>query len=251
MIRREKMVIPESYKGYTDLVTEINPVDGLLKSTKQFRKLINSIPKQKADYAYAPGKWTLKELLQHIIDSERVFVYRSLHMARKDAAALPGFEENDWADASRGKERKWKDLIEEFFFLRKANELFFVSLNEQQLLQTGTANNNTVSVAALALAIAGHLRHHIGVIEKRYLKPYPAKEKSQAAPVKKNAAKKNAAKKKAEVKKKEAPGKKKVNTPKKKSAPRKTTETGDLKKDVGFATPKGGAPVRKKAAKRK
>ena len=246
MIRREKMVIPPSFKDYTDLVTEINPVDGVLKSTKEFRKLISSIPKRKADYAYAPGKWTLKVMLQHLIDGERVFIYRSLHMARKDAAPLPGFDENSWADASRGNDRRWKDLVEEYFTLRKANELFFTSLNEEQLLQTGTANNTTVSVAALAMVAAGHLRHHIGVIEERYLKPYPAKEKSSAAP-----AKKKAAKKKAEVKKKQTPGKKKESAPKKKAAPRKSTDTGALKKDIGFAVPKGGTPARKKAAKKK
>ena len=136
---------------------------------------------------------------------------------------LPGFDENSWADNSNANARKWKDLIEEFFTVRNANEILFSSLDDQQLRHAGIANNSQVSVATLAFVTAGHLDHHMNIILNRYLQPYPAEPDKNATK-----SRKKAGKKKAEIQKK-ATNKKPVNPSK--------TQTGRLKKDVGFITP--------------
>lgn len=249
MISRATLLIPPSMAGYVNLVKEKDPSKGIARNTKEFKKLLNKIPKSKADYAYAKGKWTLKEMLQHIIDAERVFAFRALHIARKDTNPLPGFDENKWADNSKAHTRKWKDLINEFFILRSANEMLFSNLDDQQLKHTGTANNSEVSVATLAFVTAGHLDHHMNIIRERYLQPYPAEPSKRSTK-----SRKRAGKKLAEVQN---------NGTKKKAAKSNKTQTGSLKKDIGFAapgkatTPKGktvskSAPEKKaKPAKKK
>src|SRR5687767_10588905 len=97
MIQREQLTAPESYKKYINLVKEKNLLKALRNNEREFEKLLKKIPKKKRDYAYAEGKWTIRQLLQHIIDAERVFSFRSLWFARKDISALPGFDENLWA----------------------------------------------------------------------------------------------------------------------------------------------------------
>ncbi|MBO9683381.1 MAG: DinB family protein [Flavisolibacter sp.] len=232
MINRANLLIPPGMQGYVSRVKETDPIEAISRNTKQFRKLLNDIPKSKASYAYAPGKWTLKEMLQHIIDGERVFAYRALHFARKDTNPLPGFDENQWADNSQANKRKWKELVNEFFILREANEMLFRNLDEQQLHHTGTANNHQASVATLIFVSAGHLDHHMSIIKERYLQPYPAEPSKSSTK-----SRKKAGKKKAEVQK---------SAPKKKAAPKGKTQTGNLKKDVGFATPGKSANAKAK-----
>ncbi|HVX50402.1 MAG TPA: DinB family protein, partial [Chitinophagaceae bacterium] len=128
-----------------------------------------SLPKDKKDHAYAEGKWTIIELLQHVIDAERVFTYRALRFARKDATPLAGFDENDYAANSMAGSRNFDELKEEFAALRKATDIFFSSLNEEQLQQGGTSNNRYITVNALAFITYGHLLHHINIIKERYL----------------------------------------------------------------------------------
>lgn len=169
MITRKDISVPEFYKGYINSVKEDDMMEALLNNTRQFRKFLKHIPGKKINYAYAEGKWTVKELLQHIIDAERVFCYRALSFARKDSAPLPSFDENVWAITAKAPKRKWNDLVDEFKALRAANIAFFASLDEEQLQQTGTANNNVMSVAALGFVCAGHVAHHIRIIRERYL----------------------------------------------------------------------------------
>lgn len=180
MITRKDITVPEFYKGYINSVKEDDLMEALANNTRQFRKLLKHIPGKKINYAYAEGKWTVKELLQHIIDAERVFCYRALSFARKDSAPLPSFDENVWAITAKAPRRKWNDLVDEFKALRTANIAFFASLDEEQLQQTGTANNNVMSVAALGFICAGHVAHHIRIIKERYLdndkKPEKIKE---------------------------------------------------------------------------
>jgi len=137
---------------------------------KDFLKLMESIPAEKQDYAYAPGKWTLRESFQHIIDTERVLSYRALCFARKEKQNLPGFDENSYAENSKAANRKWKDLIEEFASLRKATELLFASFDKEQLESGGIANNNPNYVLGQGFIIAGHCQHHVNIIRERYLK---------------------------------------------------------------------------------
>lgn len=169
MVYKNEITVADYYTNYINAIPEDNLQEALANNTRRFRKLLKQIPHKKINYAYAEGKWTIKELLQHIIDAERVFIYRALTFARQDPAQLPGFDENTWAITAKAPKRKWNDLVNEFKALRASNESFFNSLDDEQLRQTGIANNNPVSVAALGFLCAGHAAHHIRIIKERYL----------------------------------------------------------------------------------
>lgn len=156
-------------RRYISLVTETDINEALSTNGKAFRKLLKSTPLYKVDYAYATDKWTIKEIVQHIIDAERVFTFRAISFARKDAAPLPGFEENSWAANAHTSTRNWDDMLEEFKSVRKSTKLLFASFTEEDLQQTGTADNKSVNVAAIGFLIAGHVQHHINIINERYL----------------------------------------------------------------------------------
>ncbi len=128
-----------------------------------------NIPVQKANYQYAAGKWTLKEMLLHIIDTERIFAYRAVSIARGDKTPLPGFDENTYAANSMADKRSWESLLQEFAAVRQSSDLLLQSFNDEQLLQSGTTNNYPTTVNALAFIIYGHILHHIAVIKERYL----------------------------------------------------------------------------------
>ncbi len=178
MVTRKDVIAAEFFNRYLNLVKEDDVVKALKKNTKQFRKLLDSIPKKKIDYAYAEGKWTIKQLLQHVIDAERVFVYRAMTFSRKDATPLPGFDENQWADNAQTEHRRWSDLVDEFRAVRKSTELLFESLTEDQLLATGTAGNHPANALAYGFISAGHVLHHLKIINERYLKHKPSPEKA-------------------------------------------------------------------------
>jgi hypothetical protein len=169
MFYRKEVIVPTAYNPYIQAANENELTDALRKSTKQFRKLLKNIPPKKINYAYAEGKWTIKELFQHVMDAERVFVVRALWFSRKDPTALPGFDENTWADTANAASRKWKDMIDEFKSLRSSTEAFFGSLDPEQLQLSGTANNNVMNVGGLGFVCAGHVNHHIRIIKERYL----------------------------------------------------------------------------------
>lgn len=179
MVSRKQVTMPESFHRYLNAISENNLEEALRKNTRRFRKLLKEIPKKKINYAYAEGKWTLKEVLQHIVDAERVFVFRALHFARKDNAPLPGFDENVWAITAKAPKRRWDDLVDEFTALRVSTESFFSSLEEEELLATGTANNNVAMVAGLGFVCAGHVAHHMNIIRERYLGEVPSKKKAK------------------------------------------------------------------------
>lgn len=129
----------------------------------------SNIPETKADHAYAEGKWTIKKLVQHVIDAERVFVYRAMRFARKDSLPLQGFDEDNYAANSFAEQREWNELLNEMKALRTSTDIFLRSLNQEQLSASGTANNTGMSVNAIAFVIYGHLLHHMQIIQERYL----------------------------------------------------------------------------------
>jgi hypothetical protein len=169
MVSKKDCLAADFYNAYIELAPEQTPAKSIKKSTAQFKKFLKSIPEKKINYAYAKDKWTIKELLQHLIDAERVFSYRALTFARKDVAHLPSFDENSWAANAAVKKRKWKDLVEEFMLVRQANELLFASFDDEHLLCEGTASNKKINVAAIGFICAGHVMHHIRIIRERYL----------------------------------------------------------------------------------
>lgn len=158
----------EWYKNYIDAVDD-DVIDELETQASAFPEFIRSIPPEKADFAYADGKWTVKELLGHVVDTERVMAYRALRFARNDKTPIPGFDENEYVANAHFADRSLDDLAEEFYLLRRANLYFFRSLTDAEINRTGTANNKPMSVRALLFVIAGHLSHHRRILAERYL----------------------------------------------------------------------------------
>lgn len=169
MVSKKNIVAPEFPMRYINLVKEEDVLKAIKKNTRHFKKFLKQIPKKKINYAYAEGKWTIKESLRHIIDCERVFAYRALSFSRKDSNPLPGFDENNWALNAQTINRKWNHLEDEFKALRKSTELLFESFSEEQLLSTGTASNNQINVLAIGFMVAGHVEHHMNIFKERYL----------------------------------------------------------------------------------
>lgn len=163
------LVVPGYANGYINLVKHESVHKALKKNSKAFSRFLNKIPRKKRSFSYAEGKWTLKELLQHIIDTERVFALRALWFSRKDASPLPGFDENTWASNAVPIRREWDDMVKEFEHLRNATELLFKSFSEEEMNTTGLANNHLISVAAIGYMCSGHVAHHINIIKERYL----------------------------------------------------------------------------------
>lgn len=169
MIPKSEIIPAEFYQGYIDLIKEEDFREAIRKNTKQFRKLTAGIPRKKFDFAYAEGKWTIREMLQHIIDAERVFTYRALTFSRKDASPLPGFDENNWAAQAGASGRRWKDLLEEFKAVREATEYLYESLSDEQLTFIGEANGRPLNGFTLGFIIPGHVAHHMRILQERYL----------------------------------------------------------------------------------
>ncbi|MEP6683382.1 MAG: DinB family protein [Parafilimonas sp.] len=132
------------------------------------QEFFNILPDDKADFAYAENKWTIKQVLQHLIDAERVFAYRALRVSRNDETPLASFDENAYVENGFAAERSLSSLKQEFNAVRAATDIFLLSLNEEQTKRMGIASNNPVSVNALAFIIYGHLLHHKNILEERY-----------------------------------------------------------------------------------
>lgn len=157
------------FANYVLEAGEINLIEELEISLHDFIRFVQDIPMDKFDYRYAEGKWTIKEIIQHLIDCERIFSYRALRFSRNDKTALPGFEENDYAENTDANRRSLQDLLTEFSALRHSTLLFYKSLSQEQLKRVGTASTFQISAGALGFVIIGHQKHHQKVFEERYL----------------------------------------------------------------------------------
>jgi uncharacterized damage-inducible protein DinB len=157
------------YKGYADAATGESLAEVLQVHPGYIKQSIFAIPEEKSDYRYAPNKWTIKELLQHMIDTERVFSYRALRIARNDKTPMAGFDENYFAANAPVEHRKLEDLKKEFLLLREATDLMISSFQEQQLSYVGNASNTSISLRALCFIIYGHNLHHLKILKERYL----------------------------------------------------------------------------------
>lgn len=169
MPRPDLTRVPQFFHGYISKVEENDLTTAFGNQAKTLFEFLESIPLSKQHFAYDEGKWTLTELVQHMIDTERVLTYRALSFSRKDPNKLPGFEEADWAIASNAAKRNWNDMMEEFKVVRKATEYLFNSFDNEQLNASGFANNNAMYVMALGFICVGHANHHVGIIKERYL----------------------------------------------------------------------------------
>lgn len=157
------------YQTYINALDNVDMIEEFEISIHEFIRFVQDIPLGKHDYRYAEGKWTVKDIIQHLIDAERIFSYRALRIARADKTPLPGFEENDYVNVANADNRHLKSLLEEFSAVRHATLLLFKSFSEEEMLRIGTASNAGISVRALGFIILGHLKHHQRIYRERYL----------------------------------------------------------------------------------
>ncbi len=157
------------YKSYIDNATGIDIVKGLEQNLDNVVSFYMSIPFSKHDYAYAEGKWTVKDVLLHIIDTERVFAYRALRIARQDKTALVGFEQDNYVENGNAKARSLENLLEEYKIVRQSTIVLYRSFGSSELKEVGEASGFPISVRALGYIFTGHENHHIHVIKERYL----------------------------------------------------------------------------------
>jgi len=157
------------FEKYVSLVPEGEIVATLGKQIENTLGLLGGLSETQGDLRYAPGKWSVKEVIGHLIDAERIFAYRALRFARNDATPLSGFDENSYvANADFGL-RSLADLAEEFEHVRQSSIYLLKHLDGDSCLRRGVANDNEISVRALAYIIAGHELHHVGILRSRYL----------------------------------------------------------------------------------
>ncbi len=161
---------PEYYGTYISKVETEDLIEALEENLDDFTNFIeNIVPNSKYEFRYQPEKWSIKEIVQHIIDAERIFAYRALRMARFDKTPLPGFEENDYVPVSEADHRPMDELLREFVLVRKSTIALFDSFTDQMMQNIGVASGKEVSVRAIGYIISGHCIHHKQVIKERYL----------------------------------------------------------------------------------
>lgn len=157
------------YKSYISALGNVDLFEILIASSEELLETVKDLSEEKMVFRYDEGKWSIKELLQHLIDTERIMSYRALRFSRNDATELPGFDENWYVGNSYGNDRNSNDLLEEFTCTRRASISLFKSFTDEMLLLSGTANGSDMTVRALGFIIAGHQMHHLKIIKERYL----------------------------------------------------------------------------------
>ncbi len=157
------------YQPYVSTLDNVVLMEELEISVHRLVKFVQNIPMDKFDYRYAEGKWTIKDILQHLIDCERIFSYRALRFARFDPTPLPGFDENDYALNSGGNARSIQNLLSELLTVRESTLSLFKNFSDQILMRKGMASGSEMTVRALGFIIIGHQNHHQSVFEERYL----------------------------------------------------------------------------------
>jgi hypothetical protein len=157
------------YQKYISLVPEEEIIPALTGQIDDLSKLFENVSEEIGTFAYAEGKWSVKEVLSHLIDGERMFAYRALRVARGDKTPIEGFEQDGYIENSHANRRPLAELIREFDLLREANVIFFSNLESADWVRTGTANNVEISVRSLAWIMVGHVRHHVAILRERYL----------------------------------------------------------------------------------
>ena len=159
------------FEQYMQLVTKEGKsiIENMQNSQIEFDTFLRNLPKEKHTFSYAEGKWTLKELIQHSIDTERVFCYRALCFARNDKTSLPGFDQDIFVDNGNANQLEFSDLLDEMSTLRKSTIQLYKSFSEEALLRIGVASGNKISVRALGYLFSGHQMHHLNIVKERYL----------------------------------------------------------------------------------
>ncbi|HMQ03259.1 MAG TPA: DinB family protein [Pyrinomonadaceae bacterium] len=169
MFKPEPDEFDDYYSHYISFVPESDIRDAFASQPSELRRLIGGVDEAGGSFRYAEGKWTVKELLSHLIDGERIFSYRMLRISRGDVTPIEGFEQDGYIENSRANDRPFDELLAEFELIRKANVLMLNSLDAVALARMGTASGLPISVRALANISIGHVRHHISILNEKYL----------------------------------------------------------------------------------
>jgi len=169
MKRPQQNEYPAYYQHYIDLVSGTNIIKALESQVLDVQALISEIPEEKENFVYAKDKWTIKQVIGHIIDTERILGYRAMRFARKDTTPLSGFDENKYVANANFNKQTLYNLAHEFAIVREANLALWKHFEEEELSQMGNANGIDVSVRAILYMIAGHATHHLNVIKTKYL----------------------------------------------------------------------------------
>ncbi len=172
--RPEATEYDKVYQGYVALVPEADIQRVLAEQEKQVSERFRNLPPQRWDHRYAPDKWSVREVLGHVIDSERAFGYRALAFARGEHQPLPGMDQEQWMAHATYAHCPPAELLEEFELVRKSHVLLFCHLADEAWARVGVAYDRPVSVRALAWIMAGHVRHHLKVLQERYGVATPA-----------------------------------------------------------------------------
>jgi len=160
--------VPHFYKKYVKLIEETDLLQALRISGHRTQELLHAIPESKQDFRYGEDKWTVREVLCHMIDAERIFAYRALRFARNDSTPLAGFDEQIYTPESNASNRNLRDIIGEMAHLRTSTIDLFTGFSPDMLARVGSANNSEISVASQGFVIAGHETHHLNVLRERY-----------------------------------------------------------------------------------
>jgi hypothetical protein len=168
MKRSDIKTMPESQSTNIHEVEDIEVVEALKKYGKHYIEPEREKLIALGNKVYAPGKWTAKDIIQHLIDAERVFSYRALRFARNDKTLLPGFEENDYAAIAGASKRTMEDLLDEYYLVRESSIKMFNSFTDEMLMREGVIPSGNVSVLAIGFIMPGHTIHHLNVIRNRY-----------------------------------------------------------------------------------
>lgn len=158
----------EFYKDYIELVDSPNVIESLIQQGQQVFSLIQTLSDEEAAFRYAENKWSVQEVLGHLIDTERIMAYRALCISRGEKKSLPGYDQDEYVNEANFSSRSLQNMSTEYDALRNANISMFSGFNEEQIKRKGTANQTKVSVRGLAYIIAGHEKHHLNILEEKY-----------------------------------------------------------------------------------
>ena len=159
---------PSYFEGYVSRVSESDVVAALERQPEELQRALSAVSPERSTYRYAPGKWSIRQVVGHLVDAERAFGYRAMCVARGDTTPLPGFDEESYASNAGHDDRDLAALLAEFDALRRSHILMLRGLSDAAWTRLGNANGHPVSVRAQAFIMAGHVRHHLAVLESRY-----------------------------------------------------------------------------------
>lgn len=168
MQRPPEVEVPEYFRQYTNLVADGDVLAILGAQIEETTALLRGVDEERADFRYAEGKWSIKEILGHLADSERVFAYRALSFARGETTSLPGYDHDSYVQHADLEERSLQDVVSEYGFIRRSNIALFEGFSERAWVREGSANGIAMKARVVPYILAGHELHHRSVLQERY-----------------------------------------------------------------------------------